>query len=420
MNQIFFLNMPLGGTSTIAKPNKVLQKLKNYLYIIIGLLFCLAIFIIINFVYSIVQEGELSDLNNKNKNIITTVSPKINNNEILKEMILFKDDFSNGFEEGMHVGSKWIPVSQDGILITSKNKNMEIKNGLLVKSIPFKKTFQLGSPLFYKEDHDKWVYFTNQIFPIEHSTRLEAEVQITAMIFNTTKNPFGIKNTNDPRLACVTFSSYDENTMIQNDFVLTNKMIYAAVWRHPFKRKTQGDYMSYRYLIPLKERETSNAYHKLKIVYDKLDCNAIYCKSSGGSPIVKFIIDGKEFFRIDNLGNKLNYQYMTTNFGGSEKQSVNPKKIRFGIGTSSYLNSYSTCEIKQPITSDVDVELFKCIFQDYFAPVSLPTPVKYFNPRNSTTPDINFKKDISISSKDTIFGQGAQFHLNYITVKKYY
>lgn len=459
---------------------------------IIGLAFTaiVLLFVLISFGYIVTGQGELKDIidktneiaveeqklkqsvnnansaNNNNNKVITGNTNKIQNiacgggDSGAVKKILFEDNFFDGFEPGYFIGSKWICVSDDGkvrvsesndpwIPFDSKKKKLIIEGiptsaGIYGSSKPFLKPITTTSSggssssenlnYMYGGDNNKLFYFVNQRFNLVGGTKFVAEVNISGAVYSGDDIPplLGITSQdNDPRVASIVFSTFDDETQLQNDFLLTNTTIYAASWRHPFRReqspahRVSSDdgidyYASYRYLYPLKRRSSPEDVHTLQIVYDKT-ISSDFLKTGNDNnndsiPVVRWFIDGKELLTISNLGAHQSRNYMTMDLGGNTRQqSVNPKRIKVGLGTASYLQMYSTCEQKV-LTAP---QSYECIYKDAFAPIALPLPLrfKYFNPRNTTIKNFTAKVDtLDITQNETTFGQGADFYLLGISI----
>jgi hypothetical protein len=135
-----------------------------------------------------------------------------------------------------------------------------------------------------------------------------------------------VVNANDDlRLGAVAMNSIDLESWMVFDFFLTNERIYVFYERLPFGRETLGNYAAFSFMIPVASR-TPNQMHHLKIAYDK------------AAGTVRWLLDDGEVFRVDQIGKRIDRQYMTLDHGGVE-EIVSPNQLNCGMGLFTLLDA---------------------------------------------------------------------------------
>lgn len=99
--------------------------------------------------------------------------------------------------------------------------------------------------------------------------------------------------------------------------------IYAGYERARFERSNLGNYAAFLYCIPVAERAEDDL-HRLKISY------------TGESGSAKWVVDGVEVFRVDNVGVLIDRKYMVIDEGGQEG-AVAVCQLSCGLGMMSLL-----------------------------------------------------------------------------------
>jgi len=248
------------------------------------------------------------------------------------------DTFRNGFSE-----DKWFYfgagsfIGDDGIATTS------LLTGL--KVVPKGTNPKTGLPAFTKTlaqeddqngeivpaglDHVKWLVFMNHDstkgypgFDAMEKYELSFQATISGRSYGVEGHPFGnaVKDaSSDLRLGAPCFNVIDFETYMVFDFFITNSKIYAFYERLPFGRgDVLGNYAAFSFQVPVAVRNV-NDYHLLKISYDK----------SKGT--VRWLINGKEVFKVDKIGYLIDRKYMTLDHGGVETL-VAPDQLVGGMG----------------------------------------------------------------------------------------
>ena len=306
---------------------------------------------------------------------------------------LFRGDFIDGFDAASGAGN-WFHfradpfVGNDGVETTSAH-------GLHVAAPEFTNTVgQESGPgsLAGGVDHVKWLvyanHFTNGIpgFAAGVGRELAVEATVSARTFGTADHPFGaavVDPEDDLRLASAALNGIDFESWMVFDIFLTNKQIYAFYERLPFGRGGPlGNYASFSYQVPLVERRPGDE-HKLSIAYDR------------GAGTVRWLVDGKEHFRVDRIGRRIDRNYLTLDHGGVE-EDVEPKQLDFGMGLFTLLDG--RLPSGQALVRLSTAENF------YFDPaVGEPTPQTFV--------------DEGSNPGSRLFGQGAELHVERFVVQ---
>ena len=324
-----------------------------------------------------------------------------------KGVTYFEDDFAKGFST-QGPDAKWFYfsagpyVGDDGIESTSSNGLQVVSSGTNPRT---------GKPAFTRTlgqegdvagnpyglpggvDHVKWLVYANHLAPsgipgfeAAPGQELSGRMSISGRTFGTQAHPFGraVKNPNDDlRLASTAFNSIDFESWMVFDFFITNERIYAFYERLPFGRTPEHNYAAFSYQIPLQERGDPGDTHDLRIAYDR---------SAG---VVRWLVDGKEEFRVDQIGHRIDRKFMTIDHGGVE-ETVEPRQLDFGMGMFTIL--------------DGDLPSGRALGRLSDAPNF------YFDPLQGEPTPQTFVDDESKSSS-RLFGQGAELRVARVSVE---
>ena len=306
---------------------------------------------------------------------------------------LFRDDFIHGFDIGS-ADSDWFYFSA-GPFVGDDGEESTGPHGLRVSADRFRNTIpqehQSGG-LPGGLDHVKWLAYANRLangvpgFAAEPGRELIVEAIVSARTFGTENHPFGAAVADpddDLRLASAALNGIDFESWMVFDVFLTNKRLYAFYERLPFGRGGPlGDYASFSFQIPLLERRPGDE-HKVGIAYDR---------SAG---VVRWLVDGKERFRVDRIGHRIDRTFLTLDHGGKE-ETVEPKQLGFGMGLFTLLDgSLPSGEALVRLSTAPDF---------YFDPVEgEPTPQTFV--------------DEESRPGSRLFGQGAELRVERFTVQ---
>lgn len=320
------------------------------------------------------------------------------------------DDFKDGFAVSVAPGEdiKWLffafPqanggffVGDDGVATTSQTGP---DKGLTVQSSGTNAA--TGLPAFVKTvgqegaadnpgipgglDHVKWLVYMNTFassgqpgFDAVPGQELVYEARIGGQSFGTDAQPFGnaVDNPDDDlRLGAVAMNAIDLETFMVFDFFLTNETIYAFYERLPFGRPFLGNYAAFSYQIPVASREPGDI-HRLRIAYDR---------SAG---VVRWLIGGQEVFRVDNVGQRIDPEFLTIDHGGVEPaEPLELRQLWGGMGMFTLLDAYlpsSTAFVRLSTEPDF-----------------------YFDPL--TGDPLSFLDEASLP-ENRLFGQGAEIRV---------
>jgi hypothetical protein len=319
----------------------------------------------------------------------------------------FDDDFRDGFSAqgpdaeyfyfaaGPYVGNDGIEsTSSKGLRVISSGTNRRTGKPAFIRTLG-QEDDGVGNPFGLPGgiDHVKWLVYANHQTPggisgfeAAPGQELSGQARISGRTFGTQAHPFGraVKNPNDDlRLASVAFNSIDFESWMVFDFFITNERIYAFYERLPFGRTPDHNYAAFSYQIPLQERGDPGDTHDLRIAYDR---------SAG---VVRWLVDGKEKFRVDRIGHRIDRKFMTLDHGGVE-ETVEPRQLDFGMGMFTIL--------------DGDLPSGKALVRLSNAPNF------YFDPpQGEPTPQTFFDEESRASSR--LFGQGAELRVGRLSVE---
>ena len=309
------------------------------------------------------------------------------------------DDFRDGFDTSSPA-AKWFYfsagpfVGNDGIETTSKQGLNVVAPGINAGTGEPAFTLTLAQEdenggLPGALDHVKWLVYALNFssggfpgFDAVPGYELGCESWIRGTTYGTEGHPFGdeIDNPNDDnRLSAVGMNTIDFESFMVFDFFVTNETIYAIYERLPFARPVLGNYAAFTFSIPLATTAPGEQHH-LKVAYDR------------GAGVVRWIVDGVERFSVDQIGHRIDRQFMTLDHGGTEVD-VEPRQLACGMGMFTLLDAHRP--------SGTGLVRLSSVPDFYFDPeVGEPTPETFLD-------------DESLE-ENRLFGQGAE-----ISVKKY-
>ncbi|MGP4115168.1 DUF6081 family protein [Streptomyces sp. 4N509B] len=311
------------------------------------------------------------------------------------------DDFAGGFH-AKGEDARWFqieagPYSADDGIVTAKPGELSV-----VASAKNPKT---GEPAFRQTlppenpigapgsgDHAKWIAYTSHVssagfpgFDAHEGYELSFETMLTGRTYGTAGHPFGdavADPEDDLRLASPMLMTTDPELSISFDFVLTNKHVYAWYGRPTFKRAELGNYASFAHTVALTQRRPTDE-HLCTIAYDR------------AAGVVRWLIDGSERFRVDNLGHRLARTTATLDEGG-EEVTVRPRQINAGLGLLTLMDgSWPTGK--------------------GLVRLSAPKHSTYYDPAAGEPKEAVF---VDEESRDAsrLFGQGAEFRVGSLRV----
>ena len=308
------------------------------------------------------------------------------------------DDFHNGFTVNTP-SAKWIYfshrnihgefVANDGLTTTDNRGLHVVASG--VNPMTMEPAFMLtmadendnAFALPGQLDHYKWVVFMNHTassgapgFDAVPGQELSCETWLSGRTFGTSGHPFILYPANpndDPRLAAVAMTVFDFETRLAFDFWMTNERVYAVYSRLPYTQPLGNSYAAFYYMIPVGSRDPRHSEH-LEIKYDK---------SAG---VVRWFLDNREVFQVNQLGFRLARSSMTLDHGGVE-QLLSPNQLDCGMGMFTLLDGFRPANLGLVRLSNLSYF--------YFDPdIGEPTPQLFV--------------DNSSSETSRLFGQGAE------------
>lgn len=334
-------------------------------------------------------ERQLEEQNSKSTNEKEILSPTSTKAKIryessrlanLKEIVLLDHNFAPDLvEHGNLISNRWVCNDDDGI----------VTPGISVNSNPFKKTLEKDDANC--NDNTKYFCASRNVFGISNSTKiLKIETQLSGQVYCTSRDGYNCKN--DPRVASVLFSTWDDESMTQNDILLTNTTIYAAHWkRAPPRKKNKSNSDSIKsYVYPLQIRKSAEQKHRVAIFYERHEL---------GFWMVTFQIDGHDQLTLYRLGRAQQPAFQTFKQGDNfTEDDISLRHISVGFGSASYM------QMSYPgNASNIPYFTFAC---------GLPS--------NKTSIYGNiFDLDYNTKNSTNIFHQGSKFSINSILVAEY-
>jgi hypothetical protein len=259
----------------------------------------------------------------------------------------------DGFKTGFSVGTpgtnvKWFYFGAGGFVGDDGIETTDVR-GLTVRS---KGTVD-GHPAFTNTvaqeaqsglpggfDHVKWLVYMNHFssggypgFDALPGQQLVCQATIGGTSYGNAQHPFGaaVSNPNDdPRLAAMAMNVIDFDTFMVFDIFFTNERIYALYEHLPFARASFGgpynEYAAFTYVIPIGKRTAGDS-HTLAVAYDKQ------------AGVVRWLVDGKEGFRVSSIGNRIDRQFMLLDHGGVNTP-FSPNQLNCGMGSFTLLDGH--------------------------------------------------------------------------------
>lgn len=307
-----------------------------------------------------------------------------------KATTLFSDDFRSGFDA---TGDDWFYFSA-GDFAGNDGAETTSSRGLRVSAPEFTSTVpQESGPTSLPGgiDHVKWLVYANRLagsvpgFAATAGRVLSVSARVSARSFGTAGHPFGNAVTDpddDLRLGSAALNGIDFESWMVFDLFLTNTRIYAFYERLPFGREQLGNYAAFSFQIPLVKRKPDHE-HELSIAYDR------------AAGTVRWLVDGKERFRVDRIGRRIDRKYMTIDHGGVE-EDVEPRQLDFGMGLFTLLDG------RLP-SGEALVRLSSA-------------PDFYFDPAAATPTPLTFVDEES-DPGSRLFGQGAELRVRRFAVQ---
>lgn len=313
---------------------------------------------------------------------------------------LFRDDFRGGIQVGAPGVAPWyyftvppIPpfafVGDDGIAtggrhglhVEASGRNPVTGDPAFTRTVP-QETSAASVP--GAVDHVKWLVYSGHLsssgYPGHDIARGRETVcsvrGFGGRTFGTYGHPFGsaVLNPNDDlRLAAFAVNSIDLESFLVADWFLTNERIYVFYERLPFGRTPTNNYAAFSFAIPV-------AWH---VPGQRHDLQTAWSRD-----YIRWLIDGREVYRVDRLGFRISRDFMTLDHGGVE-EGVRPRQVDCGMGMFTLLDAHQPSGTGLARLSNA--------------------PNFYLNPENGSSPE-RFQDNSSLPV-NRLFGQGAALDL---------
>ncbi len=321
---------------------RYVEWMKHRQYVIMGVIGFVFLVCVATLILSGTEKAQINDVSNELKGIekkldeqnlqlkhanggaIPTARQLIRCEDVrfsgMTETTLLEHDFADDIvENGVFLSNRWVCGKSDGTASL----------GLSVNSNPFKNSIDEEAMLQCNHDEaDNLKYFCNSqnSFVVSTNTTraIKIEAEMTGKVYCSAKNNSECRN--DPRVATIVFSTWDEETQMQNDIWLTNTTIYAVHWKRMALKKR--DYTVRAYVYPIQRRKSAEQKHVLALTYRK---NTLQQWS------VVFGVDGYDQFTLFHLGIAQNAYFQTLNDGTIANELLSPKRLRIGFGSASYM-----------------------------------------------------------------------------------
>lgn len=233
-------------------------------------------------------------------------------------------------------------------------------------------------------DHVKWLAYMNHTastgfsgFDAVYGQELSCSTRIIGQTFGTRNHPFGSKaSANDIRTAAFAQNTIDFESFMVFDFFFTNKRVYIIYERLAFGWTASKKYAAFTFAVPVAAR-SQNTVHDVKIAYDR---------SAG---IVRWILDGKEVYRVTAIGRRIERRHMLIDHGGVE-ETVNMRQLNCGMGTFTLLDGSDGSKPGLVRLTN--------------------TPNYYFSPSRGE-PSLQSFVDETSQPGSRLFGQGVEFRI---------
>ncbi|GAM29029.1 hypothetical protein SAMD00019534_122050 [Acytostelium subglobosum LB1] len=244
-------------------------------------------------------------------------------------------------------------------------------------------------------DHVKWLALTQDSYPLPtQGQELVCSFTIRSQSFGTERHPFGNAAVLDPhsdlRLATVAVNSLDFNTNLVADFLVTDRMIYVLYERLPFG---PGGYAAFVFAIPAMERASPKTFVDLAIAWDF------------ENKMVRWLINGKEVYRITSVGYRLSREHMIIDRGGRE-ELVFPSSVQCGGGTFTLMDASAPCHRHETTIGGGRSCMNSAELSKGLVRLDAGEPTAPYNSPRSGNHNQTFHDEQSLDS-NRIFGQGA-------------
>jgi hypothetical protein len=279
-------------------------------------------------------------------------------------------------------------IGNDGTLSSS------CCGGLTIDSNPFTK-YEIGLGVL---DHVKFLIFTNRVFNTPSYGELSFNAKINMEAFNVANHPFGAQvqdPQSDLRLAAAAFNVLSLSNGFIFDFLITNTKIYALYERLDIARVPYGNYAAFTFAIPVVDI-VPNSSHLYTISFN------------ADQKSVRWLVDGKEVYKVFMIGTLVSRQFMGLDLGGQEEM-VFPTSLQIGFGTFTLLDAYSPCNVVTPALDGGKICQFPAGDEGL-----TQLAAGLYNPRNGIDPATYLTDGSQVI--DHIWGQGVVMQVEKIYV----
>lgn len=300
-----------------------------------------------------------------------------------------------------------VVFGDDGVVTTNNE-------GLTVTSVPFTSTIPIGN------EHVKWLHYYKNLVPLDkcYETIYEGGIAAKQSLPTALPSKFDgrVRNAQeDIRLCSGALNILDQQTWMVYDFFLSDEKIYAFYERLPFGWPA-GDPPDKTYAA------FSNCIEVASRVADPL--NDFVRLAIGINPskgCVTWYVNGKEVFRVDRIGARLQDEYRLLEHGGPS-EIVEQESISIGFGTFSLLDMALPYNYARQLTSGLPenqaqsalVQLENSNIYAELYPGPNGEPRDLIDPAQTFAYVLNEEPDDNRAVK--LFGQGATLRLQYIKV----
>lgn len=326
--------------------------------------------------------------------------------------ILFTDNLED-FEAGPNTTFQYyyftngVTLADDGVATYNDTKgclNIDSSEFTLLWTVDVNTSFGVF-------DHAKYIVFRNETFTLPTNGKefvFEADIASIQTIGNIPDSiQPGITNPkSDPRIAVATLEAIDFSSWMLYAFGITDETLYAAYERLPYGKPSYGgagpDYHSFTHAIPLAKRNVDDPLNDFRVVSIAVNKAEDY---------VRYLIDGVEYYRINNLGYPISRQYRILD-GGGPSTDANQSFINVGFGHLTILDAENPVRDTSLLqatetagSNDPSLALLQLGLASQYNNAVLVDP---------TTGDAIPETFLSVNATDRLFGNGMTTCIKYL------
>ena len=344
--------------------------------------------------------------------VVDTISVRKNVDPQSKTMLY--DNMSNygvGASDNYYLFTNGVDNGDDGTVTYDSG------NGWLeIDSSTFTKTWVATPAATGGLDHVKYLSYHKTAFTLpddgsEVLYEVTASAKQTIGTIPVALQPGVTNPTSDLRIAGSAINTIDYATWMVYDVFFTDETIYAFYERLPFGRTDFGgsdvNYHAFSHAIPIGSRDRTDP------INDFVTVGIAINKSKG---YVRWLVNGKEMFRVTDIGMPIDRKYRILDHGGIS-QRVTQNTLNVGFGT------FTLLDMSNPSVSDPAVTMVMAAAgnKDANTPLlQLGLPAQYIDPDqvNTTTGADVAATFLDNTDGNRLFGNGAVLRIKSLAVRR--